>query len=121
MRRRTADVRDRDVSTYLLICTHDRDGLACCADAGGRAVLTAAREWLDERDALYSAVFPVATSCLGLCDESGTAIGVFPHEEWFSGVTPADVPGLLGSLFGPEAERVAPGATSPVESDVSID
>jgi (2Fe-2S) ferredoxin len=120
MRRRTAEVRDRDASAYLLICTQDRDGLACCADADGRAVLATAREWLDERDALYSAVFPVATSCLGLCDESGTAIGVFPHEEWFSGVTPADVPALLESVFGPAAERVGAGAAPPAESGTRL-
>lgn len=106
MRRRTADVRDRDVDAYLLVCTHDRDGLACCADADGEAVLTAAREWLDERDALYSTVVPVETSCLGLCGEDGAAIGLFPHDEWFSGVSPAEVPSLLAHLFGPEAERV---------------
>lgn len=41
-------------------------------------------------------------SCLGLCDEEGAAIGIFPHEEWFSAVTPADVPALLTSVFGPE-------------------
>lgn len=100
MRSRTTDVRDRDVSAYLFVCTHERDGLACCADADGEAVLTAAHEWLEERDALYSAVFPVETSCLGLCSEGGAAIGVFPHDEWFSGVTPADVPALLAALFG---------------------
>lgn len=102
MRDRTADVRERDVSAYLLVCTHDRDGLACCADADGQAVAAAVRTWLDERDLLYSRVFPVETSCLGLCDEAGAAVGVLPHREWFSAVTPADVPALLESVFEPE-------------------
>lgn len=109
MRCRTADVRDRDVAAYLLVCTTDRDGAACCGETEGAAVMTAAREWLDERDALWSAVFPIETSCLALCGEDGAAIGVFPHEEWFSGVAPGDVPDLLAGVFGPEATRIEGG------------
>lgn len=110
MENRTADVRDRDISAYVLVCTNDRSGrecdLACCADADGPAVLAAIREWLDERDALYSAAFPVKTGCLGLCGEAGTAIGIFPHGEWFSGVTPSDVPALLVDVFGADAGQL---------------
>jgi hypothetical protein len=142
VRRRTTDVRDRDAAAYLLVCTTDRDGAACCGDADGAvcrggtgegpcrgdadggpcrddadgdtyrgdadgsAVAAAAREWLDERDALWTEVVPVESSCLALCTEDGAAVGVLPHDEWFSGVVPADVPPLLGGVFGPEAEQV---------------
>lgn len=52
---------------------------------------------------------PIEASCLALCGEEGTAVGVLPHEGWFSGVAPADVPDLLAGVFGAEAEQLEGG------------
>jgi (2Fe-2S) ferredoxin len=112
MRCRTTEVRDRDGAVYLLVCTTDRDGAACCGSVDGTAVMTTAQEWLAERDALWSVVVPIEASCLALCGEEGTAVGVLPHEEWFSGVVPADVPELLADVFGAGAEQLE-GARRP--------
>ena len=46
-----------------------------------------------------------STSCLGLCSEDRTALTIQPHNEWYSDVTPADVPALMAEVFSPEASR----------------
>lgn len=107
MRRRTDEVLERGFTDHVLVCTNDRDGeRACCADAGGRDVLAAVKQWLRERDAFWSRVHVAETSCLGLCDSEGAAVVVHPRGEWYSGVAPEDVPGLLAAEFGPDADRL---------------
>jgi (2Fe-2S) ferredoxin len=99
MRRRTLQQRERGL-TWVLVCTNGRAEHACCADAGGAAVLSAAKEWLRERDLFWSRAAVVETGCLGLCSEDGTAVAFQPRDEWYSDVRPADVDGLLSRAFG---------------------
>lgn len=97
MRRRTDDQRDRDL-TWILVCTNERGAdYAACADASGRTVLSAVKNWLHERNIYWSDVAVVETSCLGLCSESGTAVAFQPRDKWFSDVTPDEVPELLAA------------------------
>lgn len=107
MNQRTADVLDNGFTDHVLVCTNDRTSeYACCADAGGAAVLTAVKEWLRERDVFWSRVHVAETSCLGLCSAEGTAVAIHPRNQWYSDVTPDDVPELLAAEFGEEATRL---------------
>lgn len=117
MRRRTEEVREEGFTDHVLVCTNDRDAeYACCADVGGRAVLSAVKAWLRERDVFWSRVYVAETSCLGLCSAEGTAIAIQPRNEWYSDVTPGEVPTLLAAEFGEDAGRLGVGerrASSP--------
>ena len=116
MKDRTAHQRGRfDASVF--VCTTDRDGeYASCATAGAQATLEAVKAWLRERDAFWTAVSVSESSCLGLCSEDGTAITIQPHDVWYSDVQPADVPDVLESVFGPNADRIGDGRCK-AESD----
>lgn len=104
MKRRTEQQRTRLAAT-VFVCTNDRDSTyACCADAGAEAVVAAVNSWLRDRNAYWSPIAVVETSCLGMCSEDGTAIAIQPHDEWFADVTPDDVPELLEAEFGPDAD-----------------
>ena len=95
------------LDAHVFVCTTDRDGeYASCGAAGAEATLEAVKDWLRERNAFWTAVSVTETSCLGLCSEGGTAISIQPRNVWYSDVQPADVPDLLESVFGPDAERV---------------
>ncbi|QHS17369.1 (2Fe-2S) ferredoxin domain-containing protein [haloarchaeon 3A1-DGR] len=101
MRDRTDAVRDRGFTDHVLVCTHDRDSeYACCAGAGGEAVLDAVRTWLRERDLFWSGVYVAETSCLGLCSSDGAAVAIHPRGRWYADVAAADVPELLAREFG---------------------
>ena len=107
MNRRTADVLDSGFTDHVLVCTNARDGkYACCADAGGDAVLTAVKKWLRERDVFWSRVHVAETSCLGLCSADGAAVAIHPRNQWYSDVTPEEVPELLAAEFGADATRL---------------
>lgn len=107
---RTEDVRGNGFTDHVLVCTNDRDSdYACCADAGGQAVLEAAKDWLRERDVFWSRVHVAETSCLGLCSADGAAIAIHPRGRWYSDVTPNEVPDVLCDEFGPDAERLGVG------------
>lgn len=107
MQRRTDEQTTR-LDAYVFVCTNDRDSeYAACADAGAEATADAVTDWLRERNVYWSGVGVSTTDCLGLCSEDGTAITVQPHDEWFSDVTPGDVPDLLAEIFGPEAEQIS--------------
>ncbi|WP_254530942.1 (2Fe-2S) ferredoxin domain-containing protein [Natrinema gelatinilyticum] len=106
MNERTEQHRER-LEAHVFVCLNDRDSThASCAAAGGEETHTAVTEWLRERDAYWTAVSVSTTSCLGLCSERGAAITIQPRNTWYSDVTPADVPDLLESEFGADAERV---------------
>jgi (2Fe-2S) ferredoxin len=123
MQDRTGDVRDDGFTDHVLVCTNDRDAdYACCADAGGQAVLDAVKDWLRERDAFWSSVYVAETGCLGLCSADGTAVAIHPRNRWYSDVRPAEVRSLLAGEFGPDATRLgrAPGA-EPLPSDPADD
>lgn len=114
MKRRTEEVREEGFTDHVLVCTNDRDSeYACCAGVGGAAVLTAVKEWLRERDVFWSHVYVAETSCLGLCSEDGAAIVIQPRNEWYSDVTPAEVPDLLAAEFGENAGRLDVSPTAP--------
>jgi NADH:ubiquinone oxidoreductase subunit E len=104
---RTHDQLDRGLVAHVFVCTNDRDSeYACCADAHGDEVADAVRSWLRDRGALWDSVSVSTTSCLGLCSEDGTALTIQPRNEWYSDVTPEEVPGLLTDEFGPDAEAL---------------
>lgn len=105
MNRRTDQQRDR-LAAFVFVCTHDRDSYACCADAGGDAVLEEVTDWLRDRNAFWSPIGVTTTGCLGLCSEAGTALSIQPRDEWYADVQPEDVPALLEAEFGPDADRV---------------
>ncbi|WP_254524283.1 (2Fe-2S) ferredoxin domain-containing protein [Natrinema caseinilyticum] len=109
MNERTEQHRER-LAAHVFVCVNDRDSAhANCAAAGGEETFTAVTEWLRERDAYWTAVSVTRTSCLGLCSDDGTAISIQPRNTWYADVTPADVPDLLESEFGADAERVGGG------------
>ncbi|SEH17988.1 hypothetical protein SAMN04487967_3514 [Natronorubrum sediminis] len=107
MQRQTDRQRDR-LAAQVFVCTNARDSeYACCADVGGQETLEAVKSWLRERNAFWSPISVTETGCLGLCSEEGTAIAIHPRNEWYSDVTPEDVPTLLENEFGPDAQRVS--------------
>lgn len=114
MRRRTAECRDRNL-TWVFVCTNDRSSEhACCADAGGRSVLSEVKSWLRERDLFWSRAAVVETACLGLCSENGTAIAFQPRDEWYSDVSPEDVERLLAREFEAEVNGSEEGGAAVV-------
>lgn len=113
MQRRTPAVRSSGRTDHVLVCTHDRDGEhAACAGADGHAVYDAVADWLRDRGVLWSEVQLAETSCLALCSADGTAVAVHPRGEWYSDVTPADVPELLARLFGEDASDLGDGVAA---------
>lgn len=113
MKHRTDEHRER-LDAHVFVCTKQRDSAYdCCADAGGHETLAAVKSWLRERDAFWTSVSVTDTGCLGLCSAGGTAISIQPRNEWFSDVQPADVPALLESAFGPEADQIGDDAGEP--------
>jgi len=104
MKNRTTDHRER-LDAHVFVCTNSRESHDNCADAGSSEVLTEIKAWLRERDAFWSTVSVAETSCLGLCSAEGTAISIQPHNVWYSDVTPEEVPTLLESVFGPDAQQ----------------
>jgi (2Fe-2S) ferredoxin len=118
MNRRTEDVYERGFTDHVLVCTNNRDSAsACCAEVGGQDVLNAVRQWLRTQGVFWSSVYVAETSCLGLCSEDGTAIAVHPRGEWYSDVTPEDVPDLLSEVFGPNASKLGLDSISEANSD----
>jgi (2Fe-2S) ferredoxin len=117
MQDRTAEVCEGGFTDHVLVCTNDRDSdYACCADAGGAAVLESVKDWLRERDVFWSSVYVAETSCLGLCSADGTAVAVQPRNRWYSDVRPEEVPTLLSAEFGADASRLGEGPGSPQPS-----
>lgn len=113
MRRRTPEVRESGFTDHVLVCTNERDGEhAACAGAGGEAVYEAVADWLRDRDVLWSRVHLARTSCLALCSSDGTAVAVHPRGEWYSDVTPADVPALLAELLGGDGTELGDGVSA---------
>ena len=106
MKHRSEEHRNR-LDAHVFVCTNDREEHDCCAGAGGEEVTAAVKGWLRERDAFWTAVSVSTTDCLGLCSADGAALTIQPRNEWYSDVTPADVPELLADEFGPEADRTA--------------
>lgn len=109
MKRRTAEQLERGLVAHVFVCINDRDSsTASCADAQGQAVADAVTSWLRDRGVFWDGVSVVTTSCLGLCSEDGAALTIQPHNEWYSDVTPEDVPELLEASLGPDATALDP-------------
>ena len=113
MRDRTDAVTATGCADHVVVCTGDRESeYACCADAGGAAVLEAVRSWLRDRDVFWSRVYVAETGCLGLCSADGAAVAVHPRGRWFTEVTPADVSELMADVFGPDATDLGRGPSA---------
>lgn len=107
MKDRTEDHRGR-LDAHIFVCTNDRNSEhACCGDVGGADIVERVKDWLRERDVFWSSVSVSTTSCLGLCSEDGGALTIQPGNEWYSDIKPDEVPELLESEFGPDANRIA--------------
>lgn len=105
MQDRTEDVLENGFSDHVLVCTNARESdYAACAEAHGQEVYEAVKTWLRERGVFWSRVHVAETSCLGLCSAEGTAVVIYPRSRWFSDVTPEEVPDLLESEFGADAQ-----------------
>ncbi len=99
----------------ILVCTNERaDGRDACGSRGSSAIKDALKAALEARG-LKGRVRVSSTGCLGKCS-MGPNVMVFPGGFWHSGVTPADVPGLvaryLDSMAGEPEGHDAAGETS---------
>jgi len=118
MRERTQEVADSGFTDHVLVCTNARDSdYAACADAHGDAVYDAVESWLRDRGVFWSPVQLAETTCLGLCSADGTAVVVHPRSNWYSDVTPEDVPGLLADEFGEDATELGRGVDEALAVD----
>ncbi|WP_050032939.1 (2Fe-2S) ferredoxin domain-containing protein [Halorubrum halophilum] len=110
MNERSEAIWDAGFTDHVLVCTNARDSEhAACAEGDASETLDAVRAWLRERDVFWSHVHVAETGCLGLCGADGAAIAVHPRGRWFADVAPADVPGLMADVFGPEATDLGRG------------
>ncbi|MGP8247027.1 MAG: methyltransferase [Bryobacteraceae bacterium] len=93
---------------HVFVCDQQKpEGVPCCAGRGSGQVLEALRREVAARG-LEGEVQVTACGSLGLC-EHGPNLVVYPEGAWYSGVTPADVPEIVGSHFGENTpvERLA--------------
>ena len=101
----------RAVSPYVchvLVCTNDRHGeRKSCADGQSVQLSEQLKEAVRQRSQLKGRVRISAAGCLGLC-ASGPNVILYPQAIWFSGVTPADLPHLLGAIEAVVATAPAP-------------
>jgi (2Fe-2S) ferredoxin len=84
---------------FVCVCTHVRtDGRAACANAGrgGDEVFAQLKEGV-AKAGLKAQIRVTRSGCLGLCAH-GPNLLIYPEGQWRSGVSPADVPGLLKEL-----------------------
>ncbi|MCX6633079.1 MAG: methyltransferase [Candidatus Solibacter sp.] len=83
---------------HVFVCDQQKpEGLPCCGARGSGQVLEALRREINARG-LEDEVQVTACGSLGLC-EHGPNLIVYPEGLWYSGVTPADVPEIVGSHF----------------------
>ena len=77
---------------HLFVCVHDRaehDPRGSCSMRGSRAVLSALRGLIFEKD-LSGQVKATGTTCLGYC-ERGVTVVSYPDKVWYGEVSPEDV------------------------------
>lgn len=83
---------------HVFVCDQQKpEGVPCCAARGAGQVLEALRREINARG-LENEVQVTACGSLGLC-EHGPNLVVYPEGFWYSGVTAADVPEIVGSHF----------------------
>jgi (2Fe-2S) ferredoxin len=82
---------------HIFVCTNDRHGeRKSCADNNSEAVRAALKEAVKERG--WTGQVRVSKSgCMGLCMK-GPNILLHPQKIWFSNVSEADVPVILGRV-----------------------
>lgn len=80
----------------ILVCTNERDGDAerpSCAPRGSLEVYRSFKDAIRRRG-LRDEVIVTRTGCLKHCS-FGVTVGVWPHNQWYAGVTPRDVEEIL--------------------------
>lgn len=102
------------VRLHVFVCDQRKpDGAPCCSARGSVEVLEALRREVAARG-LMEEVLVTACGSMGLCG-SGPNVVVYPEGIWYSGVSPADVPEIVGSHFiggQPVARLVRTDATA---------
>jgi (2Fe-2S) ferredoxin/predicted O-methyltransferase YrrM len=83
---------------HVFVCDQQKpEGAPCCAARGSGQVLEALRREIIAHG-LEDEVQVTSCGSLGLC-EHGPNLVVYPEGIWYSGVTPADVAGIVRSHF----------------------
>lgn len=93
------DVKPVPFQKTLFVCTNVRpDGRLACANPGrgGDALCEALKEEVKRRG-LKGKVRVARSGCLDRCAEGPNAF-VYPVGEWLSGLSAADIPGILKKL-----------------------
>lgn len=81
----------------VFVCVNAREGgRKACAGAGGVEICEALKAGV-KAAGLKGKVRVARSGCLDLC-EQGPNVFLYPSGEWLSGVTGADVPGILKKL-----------------------
>ena len=85
----------------VFVCTNSRaDGRQACANPGRGGDLLCKRLKEEVKNAGLKGQVRVARSgCLDLCAQ-GPNLFIYPDGEWLSGLTEADLPGILARLSG---------------------
>lgn len=74
----------------IFVCTNGTAGKnGCCGARQGKEIFQALREIAKERG-VHPRIRVAQATCLGQCAR-GVNVMVFPGNEWYSAVTPADV------------------------------
>ena len=90
---------------HAFVCTQEKpEGVPCCAAAGSFSVLGALHRELGEKG-LAEEIQVSSCGCLGICD-SGPIMIVYPEGDWYTKLTPANVPEIVASHFQ-RGEKVA--------------
>ena len=83
---------------HAFVCTQEKpEGVPCCSAAGSFSVLGALHRELGEKG-LAEEIQVSSCGCLGVCD-SGPIMIVYPEGDWYTRLTPADVPEIVASHF----------------------
>ncbi len=83
---------------HVFVCTQEKpEGVPCCSAAGSFAVLNALHGELGKKG-LAEEVQVSSCGCLGVCD-SGPIMIVYPEGDWYTKLTPDDVPEIVASHF----------------------
>ena len=83
---------------HVLVCTNDRHGVRkACADGESSKLREHLKELVRQTPELKGRVRVSSAGCLGLCAQGPNVI-LYPQAIWFSGVTLADAPRLLGEI-----------------------
>ncbi len=83
---------------HAFVCTQEKpEGVPCCTAAGSFTVLNALHRELGAQG-LADEIQVSSCGCLGVCD-SGPIMIVYPEGDWYTKLTPADVPEIVASHF----------------------